>query len=56
MIFFYITGAAAKTSVNISFNLHTDLPNNQTLGGTHSGPSLICLQLTALTHVLPQTP
>ncbi|KAI7812302.1 insulin-like growth factor-binding protein 3 receptor, partial [Triplophysa rosa] len=51
-----VKGAPAKTSVNVSFHLHPDVPNNQTLGGTHTGPSLICLQLTALTHVLPQTP
>lgn len=50
-----VKGAAAKTSVNISFHLHTDVPN-QTLDGTQTVPSLICLQLTALTHVLPQTP
>ncbi|XP_051979007.1 transmembrane protein 248 [Xyrauchen texanus] len=62
-------GAAAKTSVNISLLLHTDVLNSnfkgmtapntlntQTPAGTRTRPTLTCLQLTALTNVLPQTP
>lgn len=42
-------GDAANTTVNITLHLHSGVSNNQT------GPQLTCLQLTALTHVLPQT-
>lgn len=49
-------GAAAKELVNISLVLHTDVPNNQTHGGTPSARTLTCVHFTALTHVLPQAP
>ncbi|XP_056308279.1 transmembrane protein 248 [Danio aesculapii] len=49
-------GAAAKESVNISLLLRTDVPNNQSHGGTTTAQILTCIHFTALTHVLPQTP
>ncbi|XP_051546042.1 transmembrane protein 248-like isoform X2 [Myxocyprinus asiaticus] len=61
-------GAAAKTSVNISLLLQTDVLNSnskgvsgpntlntQTPARTQTRPMLTCLQITALTYVLPQT-